>query len=300
MIEQGYFITKYGKIIYAENWVDECFSDYDFDGLHIYSNNRDLCSYGQGKNIKSLDGLFRCLISEGQFNIKKLAERIGDEFKDYLDDEYKDKAIKDIDEDILEDAIQIWSEYADIPGYVFTDKSLFAENFPTYYMTISIRNYSSAGDYFYDKMPDTSENTPDEVFWIDRKTFEEWGTPEDRRDKVFNDMRKTFEDWANGQVYGVSYQEWQEDKHCWTEEEHIGGFIGESFYDLKVLLTEVVGTVEKADNLDDANEKVSGHAFDPSLNDGVLYERACIQAEFDSQQPMLFTKEELKECQNSR
>ena len=63
-------------------------------------------------------------------------------------------------------------------------------------MTISIRNYSSAGDYFYDKMSDTSENTPDEVFWIDRKTFEEWGTPENRRDKVFDDMRKTFEDWA--------------------------------------------------------------------------------------------------------
>lgn len=299
MIKQGYFITKYGEIIYAENWVDEGFSDYDFDGLHIYSNNRDLRSYGQGKNIKSLDGLFRCLISEGQFNIKKLAERIGDELKDYLDDEYKDKAIKDIDESVLEDTIQIWSEYADIPGYVFTDKSLFAENFPTYYMTINIRNYSSAGDYFYDKMSDTSDETPDEVFWIDRETFEAMGISEDDRDEVFNDMRKTFEDWANGRIYGLSYQKWQEDKHCWTEKEHIGGFIGESFYDLKVLLTNVVGTVEETDSLDDANEKAGGHAFDPSLNDGVLYEQARVQAELDKQ-PKLFTDEELAECQNSK
>ena len=299
MIEQGYFITKYGEIIHAENWVDEGFSDYDFDGLHIYSNNRDLRSYGQGKNIKSLDGLFRCLISEGQFNIKKLAERIGDELKDYLDDEYKDKAIKDIDESVLEDAIQIWSEYGDIPGYVFTDKSLFAENFPTYYMTVCVRSFSSAGDYYYNRMSDTSDETPDEVFWIDRETFEAMGISEDDRDEALDGMLKTFEDWANARIYGLSYQKWQEDKHCWTEEEHIGGFIGRSFYDLKVLLTEVVGTVEKADNLDDANEKVSGHAFDPSLNDGVLYERARVQAELDKQ-PKLFTEEELKECQNSR
>ena len=299
MIEQGYFITKYGEIIHAENWVDEGFSDYDFDGLHIYSNNHDLCSYGQGKNIKSLEGLFRCLISEGQFNIKKLAERIGDEFKDYLDDEYKDKAIKDIDESVLEDAIQIWSEYGDIPGYVFTDKSLFAENFPTYYMTVCVRSFSNAGDYYYNRMSDTSDETPDEVFWVDRETFEAMEIPEDGRDEVLDDMLKTFEDWANARIYGLSYQKWQEDKHCWTEEEHIGGFIGESFYDLKVLLTDVVGTVEKADNLDDANEKVSGHAFDPSLNDGVLYERARVQAELDKQ-PKLFTEEELKECQNSR
>ena len=299
MIEQGYFITKYGEIIHAENWVDEGFSDYDFDGLHIYSNNHDLCSYGQGKNIKSLEGLFRCLISEGQFNIKKLAERIGDEFKDYLDDEYKDKAIKDIDESVLEDAIQIWSEYGDIPGYVFTDKSLFAENFPTYYMTVCVRSFSNAGDYYYNRMSDTSDETPDEVFWVDRETFEAMEIPEDGRDEVLDDMLKTFEDWANARIYGLSYQKWQEDKHCWTEEEHIGGFIGESFYDLKVLLTDVVGTVEKADNLDDANEKVSGHAFDPSLTDGVLYERARVQAELDKQ-PKLFTEEELKECQNSR
>ena len=299
MIEQGYFITKYGEIIHAENWVDECSSDYDFDGLHIYSNNYDLRSYGQGKNIKSLDGLFRCLISEGQFNIKKLAERIGDELKDYLDDEYKDKAIKDIDESVLEDAIQIWSEYGDIPGYVFTDKSLFAENFPTYYMTVCVRSFSSAGDYYYNRMSDTSDETPDEVFWIDRETFEAMGISEDDRDEALDGMLKTFEDWANARIYGLSYQKWQEDKHCWTEEEHIGGFIGESFYDLKVLLTDVVGTVEKADNLDDANEKVSGHAFDPSLNDGVLYERARVQAELDKQ-PKLFTDEELAECQNSR
>ena len=299
MIKQGYFITKYGEIIHAENWVDESFSDYDFDGLHIYSNNRDLRSYGQGKNIKSLNGLFRCLISEGQFNIKKLAERIGDELKDCLDDEYKDKAIKDIDESVLEDAIQIWSEYADIPGYVFTDKSLFAENFPTYYMTVCVRSFSSAGDYYYNRMSDTSDETPDEVFWVDRETFEAMEIPEDGRDEALDDMLKTFEDWTNGRIYGLSYQKWQEDKHCWTEEEHIGGFIGESFYDLKVLLTEVVGTVEKADNLDDANEKAGGHAFDPSLNDGVLYERARVQAELDKQ-PKLFTEEELKECQNSR
>ena len=299
MIKQGYFITKYGEIIHAENWVDESFSDYDFDGLHIYSNNRDLCSYGQGKNIKSLNGLFRCLISEGQFNIKKLAERIGDELKDYLDDEYKDKAIKDIDESVLEDAIQIWSEYGDIPGYVFTDKSLFAENFPTYYMTVCVRSFSSAGDYYYNRMSDTSDETRDEVFWIDRETFEAMGISEDGRDEALDDMLKTFEDWTNGRIYGLSYQKWQEDKHCWTEEEHIGGFIGKSFYDLKVLLTEVVGTVEKADNLDDANEKISGHAFDPSLNDGVLYERARVQAELDKQ-PKLFTDEELAECQNSK
>ena len=299
MIKQGYFITKYGEIIYAENWVDEGFSDYDFDGLHIYSNNRDLRSYGQGKNIKSLDGLFRCLISEGQFNIKKLAERIGDEFKDCLDDEYKDKAIKDIDESVLEDAIQIWSEYADIPGYVFTDKSLFAENFPTYYMTVCVRSFSNAGDYYYNRMSDTSDETPDEVFWVDRETFEVMEIPEDDRDEALDDMLKTFEDWANARIYGLSYQKWQEDKHCWTEKEHIGGFIGKSFYDLKVLLTDVVGTVEKADNLDDANEKVSGHAFDPSFNDGVLYERARVQAELDKQ-PKLFTDEELAECQNSK
>ena len=299
MIEQGYFITKYGEIIHAENWVDEGFSDYDFDGLHIYSNNYDLRSYGQGKNIKSLNGLFRCLISEGQFNIKKLAERIGDELKDYLDDEYKDKAIKDIDESVLEDAIQIWSEYADIPGYAFTDKSLFAENFPTYYMTVCVRSFSNAGDYYYNRMSDTSDETPDEVFWIDRETFETMGISEDDRDEALDGMLKTFEDWANARIYGLSYQKWQEDKHCWTEEEHIGGFIGESFYDLKVLLTDVVGTVEKTDNLDDANEKAGGHAFDPSLNDGVLYERARVQAELDKQ-PKLFTEEELKECQNSR
>ena len=299
MIKQGYFITKYGEIIYAENWVDEGFSDYDFDGLHIYSNNRDLSSYGQGKNIKSLDGLFRCLISEGQFNIKKLAERIGNEFKDYLDEEYKDKAIKDIDENVLEDAIQIWSEYADIPGYVFTDKSLFAENFPTYYMTVCVRSFSNAGDYYYNRMSDTSDETPDEVFWIDRETFEAMEIPEDGRDEVLDDMLKTFEDWANARIYGLSYQKWQEDKLCWTEEEHIGGFIGKSFYDLKVLLTDVVGTVEETDSLDDANEKAGGHAFDPSLNDGVLYERARVQAELDKQ-PKLFTDEELAECQNSK
>ena len=299
MIKQGYFITKYGEIIHAENWVDEGFSDYDFDGLHIYSNNRDLRSYGQGKNIKSLDGLFRCLISEGQFNIKKLAERIGDEFKDYLDDEYKDKAIKDIDENVLEDAIQIWSEYADIPGYVFTDKSLFAENFPTYYMTVCVRSFSNAGDYYYNRMSDTSDETPDEVFWVDRETFEVMEIPEDGRDEALDDMLKTFEDWANARIYGLSYQKWQEDKLCWTEEEHIGSFIGESFYDLKVLLTDVVGTVEETDSLDDANEKAGGHAFDPSLNDGVLYERARVQAELDKQ-PKLFTDEELAECQNSK
>ena len=130
-------------------------------------------------------------------------------------------------------------------------------------MTISIRNYSSAGDYFYDKMSDTSENTPDEVFWIDRKTFEEWGTPEDRHDKVFDDMRKTFEDWANGRVYGVSYQEWQEDKLCWTDEEHIGGFLGDTFYSLEKILAKALCPVEAVNNLSDANEKTGCHAFDP-------------------------------------
>lgn len=299
MIEQGYFITKYGEIIHAENWEDEWNSGYDFDGLNIYSNNRDLFSYGQGKNIRSLGNLFSCLIAEGQFNIKKLAERIGDELKEHLDAEYKDKAIKDLDEDVLEDAIQDWLMYVDIPGYVFTDKSLFAENFPTYYMTIHLRNYSCAGDYFYDRMSDTSDEIPDEVFWVDRETFEAMEVPEDGRDEVLDNMRKAFEDWANGRVYGLSYQKWQEDKLCWTEEEHIGGFLGSSFYDLKTILTDVVGTVEKADNLADANEKAGGHAFDPSLNDGVLYERKR-RAEFDSQQPMLFTEEELKECQNSK
>ena len=148
MIEQGYFITKDGKIVHAENWYDECSSSYEFEGLHIYSNNRNLCSYGQGKNIGSLGSLFRCLLSENQFNIKKLAERIGDDLKDSLDAEYRNKAIKNLDEDVLEEAIYDWSTCVDIPGYVFTDKSLFAENFPTYYMTISISSYSSAGDYF--------------------------------------------------------------------------------------------------------------------------------------------------------
>ena len=301
MIEQGYFITKDGKIVHAENWYDECMNDMEFfcEGLHIYSNNRDLCSYGQGKNISSLGSLFRCLLSENQFNIKKLAERIGDGLKDSLDSEYRNKAIKNLDEDILKEAIYEWSTCVDIPGYVFTDKSLFAENFPTYYMTISIRNYSSAGDYFYDKMPDTSENTPDEVFWIDRKTFEEWGTPENRRDKVFDDMRKTFEDWANGQVYGVSYQEWQEDKLCWADEEHVAGFLGDTFYSLEKILAEALCPVEAVNNLSDANEKTGCHAFDPSLNEGVLYERACIQAKLDKQ-PKLFTNEELTECQNSK
>lgn len=299
MIKQGYFITKYGEIIHAENWVDESFSDYDFDGLHIYSNNRDLCSYGQGKNIKSLDGLFRCLLSENQFNIKKLAERIGDGLKDSLDAEYRNKAIKNLDEDILKEAIYEWSTCVNIPGYVFTDKSLFAENFPTYYMTVCVRSFSSAGDYYYNRMSDTSDETPDEVFWIDRETFEAMGISEDDRDEALDDMLKTFEDWANARIYGLSYQKWQEDKHCWTEKEHIGGFIGRSFYDLKVLLTEVAGTVEKADNLDDANGKAGCHAFDPSFNDGVLYERARVQAELDKQ-PKLFTDEELAECQNSK
>lgn len=299
MIEQGYFITKDGNVVHAENWYDECSSSYEFEGLHIYSNNRDLCSHGQGKNISSLDSLFRCLLSENQFNIKKLAERIGDDLKDSLDAEYRNKAIKNLDEDVLKEAIYEWSTCVDIPGYVFTDKSLFAENFPTYYMTISIRNYSSAGDYFYDKMSDTSDDVPDEVFWIDRKTFEEWGTPEDRRDEVFDDMRKTFEDWANGRVYGVSYQEWQEDKLCWADEEHVGGFIGESFYSLEKILADALCPVETADNLKDANEKTGCHAFDPSLNDGVLYERARVQAELDKQ-PKLFTDEELAECQNSK
>lgn len=299
MIEQGYFITKYGEIIHAENWEDEWSSIYDFDGLHIYSNNHDLCSYGQGKNIKSLDGLFRCLISEGQFNIRKLAEHIGEKLRDALTDEYKDQAIKDLDEDVLEDALQEWSTYTDIPGYVFTDKSLFMENFPTYYMTISFRNYSCAGDYFYDRMPDTSDEIPDAVFWIDRETFEAWETPEDHRDEVLDDMRKAFEDWANGRIYGLSYQKWQEDKACWTEEDHIGGFLGESFYSLEAILTDAVGTVEAADSLADANEKTGDHAFDPSLNDGVLYERARI-AELDKQQLRLFADEELTECQNSK
>ena len=299
MIEQGYFITKDGNVVHAENWYDECSSGYEFEGLHIYSNNRDLCSHGQGKNISSLDSLFRCLLSENQFNIKKLAERIGDDLKDSLDAEYRNKAIKNLDEDVLKEAIYEWSTCVDIPGYVFTDKSLFAENFPTYYMTISIRNYSSAGDYFYDKMSDTSDDVPDEVFWIDRKTFEEWGTPEDRRDEVFDDMRKTFEDWANGRVYGVSYQEWQEDKLCWADEEHVGGFLGDSFYSLEKILADALCPVEAADNLEDANEKTGCHAFDPSLNDGVLYERARVQAELDKQ-PKLFTDEELAECQNSK
>ena len=299
MIEQGYFITKNGKIVHAENWYDWRSSNYELDGMHVYSNNRDLCSHGQGKNISSIDSLFRCLISENQFNIKKLAERIGDDLKDALYGEDKDKAIKDLDEDVLKEALYDWSTCVDIPGYVFTDKSLFAENFPTYCMTISIRNYSSAGDYFYDKMSDTSEDTPDEVFWIDRKTFEEWGTPEDRRDEVFDDMRKTFEDWANGRVYGVSYQEWQEDKVCWADEEHVGNFLGDSYYSLEKILADALCPVEAVDNLKDANEKTGCHAFDPSLNEGVLYERKRIQEELEKQ-PKLFTDEELAECQNSK
>lgn len=299
MIEQGYFITKDGKIVHAENWYDECSSNYELDGMHVYSNNRDLCSHGQGKNISSIDSLFRCLISENQFNIKKLAERIGDDLKDALYGEYKDKAIKDLDEDVLKEALYDWSTCTDIPGYVFTDKSLFAENFPTYYMTISIRNYSCAGDYFYDKMSDTSEDTPDEVFWIDRKTFEEWGTPEDRRDEVFDDMRKTFEDWANGRVYGVSYQEWQEDKLCWADEEHVGNFLGDSYYSLEKILADALCPVEAVDSLKDANEKTGCHAFDPSFNEGVLYERKRVQEELEKQ-PKLFTDEELTECQNSK
>ena len=301
MIEQGYFITKDGNIVHAENWYDECADDMEFfcEGLHIYSNNRGTRSYGQGKNISSLGSLFHCLLSEGQFNIKKLAECIGDDLKDSLDAEYKSKAIKNLDEDVLKEAIYEWSTCVDIPGYVFTDKSLFTENFPTYYMTISIRNYSSAGVYFYDKMSNTSDGVPDEVFWIDRKTFEEWGTPEDRRDEVFDDMRKTFEDWANGRVYGVSYQEWQEDKLCWADEEHVGGFIGESFYSLEKILADALCLVEAADNLKDANEKTGCHAFDPRLNDGVLYERTRVQAELDKQ-PKLFTDKEFAECPNSK
>lgn len=300
MIEQGYFITKDGKIVHAENWYDECSSSYEFEGLHIYSNNRDLCSHGQGKNISSLDSLFRCLLSENQFNIKKLAERIGNDLMEFVP-EFSEQVMPllDYSEDVLKDTIEKWAEYNDIPGYVFTDKSLFAENFPTYYMTISIRNYSSAGDYFYDKMSDTSDDVPDEVFWIDRKTFEEWGTPEDRRDEVFDDMRKTFEDWANGRVYGVSYQEWQEDKLCWADEEHVGGFLGDSFYSLEKILADALCPVEAVDNLKDANEKTGCHAFDPNLNEGVLYERARVQAELDKQ-PKLFTDEELAECQNSK
>ena len=78
------------------------------------------------------------------------------------------------------------------------------------------------------------------------------------------------------------------DKQCWTDEESVGGFLGDKYYNLEKLLAEEFKEIRKADGLDDANEKTGFDAFDPDLNDGVLFERAWAQKRFEKQQPLLF------------
>ena len=290
MIDKGYFVTKNG-IVYAENWFDNCAGDKDLfcEGLHVFSANRDTRSFGDGENISSMGSLFRCLLSENQYDIKKLAKQIDlCNLKDYLSEDYEGAELKDIPDGELTDAIESWSSDSDIPAFVFSDKSLFAEGFGTYCVPISVRNYSCAGDYFYDEMSSDCETEPDEVFWIDRKTFEEWGVKEEDRWDALEASRKAFEQWANGKVYGMTYRQWLEDKQCWTDEDSVGGFLGDEYYDLEKLLAEEFKEIRKADGLNDANEQTGFSAFNPDLNDGVLFERARAQKEFEKRQPLLF------------
>lgn len=303
-INKGYLVTKNGKIVYAENWYDEI-ADYDLfnEGLHVFSNEYNHCSFGDGKEFKNLGSLFRSFLHDKQYNIKKLAESIKDElievsenFDEDIQTALKADKIGDISESNLIDLIEEWSEYYDIPAKVFSNSELFAENFPYYCCAIYRKCYSNAGDSYYSKVDD---GTVDAVFWVDRTTVDSWGTAEEDRADMMTGIIKTFEDWANGNCYGISYRIWDEEKLCWTEEEHVGGFLGSDFYNLEKICEDALEDAAEIKELSEANELTGSHAFDQELNDGVLYERARIQAELDKQ-PKLFTDEELAECQNSK
>ena len=278
IISKGYFVTKDNQIIYAENWYDAD-SDYiEFnDGLNVYSDMRDMSSWGDGKEYKSLSGLFCTFLQDGQFNIKKLAKLVEEELIDYIPKEYEEnieeKNINGISEEDLKEMLEQWSLDYDIPSFVFSQQDLFTDNFPYCCKAVRIRNYSNAGDYFFDIVCD--DNPPDMVFWVDYDTIASIGVSEENIDTCITQAINTFGDWINGHIFGITYQIWDEDEAIWSEEESIGGFLGDEYYDIvEILKEESSDSITEVASLDEANEKTGLHAFDVSYNNGVRYERS--------------------------
>lgn len=300
--QKGYFLDKNGKLHYAESVYDGDGFDYDdfCDGLQVYSNDRDHRSCGDGEHFKSVEQLFSGFVNDGQFNVKKLAEKLNVTVDDYCEYDWAAEDIKERVEngetvtinDISDDELKEYfaERYPDIcmiPAFVFTDRELLAENFPYYSTGIRMRNYSCAGPTFWDSGYDSEDQEPDAVMWIDRETFEKsWGTAEENRFEQLENTIKTFQDWANGNVFGLRWRDWDEEKDCWTEEDSVWGFVGEDYYDLEILLVEeyeptvtegvrrpIVKTFESLDKMSGMLDHLPKKPFSVEMNDGVLLAR---------------------------
>ena len=91
--------------------------------------------------------------------------------------------------------------------------------------------------------------------------------------KSLNDLKssiKEFESWANGYIFGLTTQIWDEQRDCWTEEDNIGGFLGD-YYDIERLIEDNKGEISYIDNLEDTH--FDKKPFPVEMNHSILYER---------------------------
>lgn len=312
IIDKKYFIDNKNRLFYANNWYDDLYLNFDEidDCLNVFNNSRVYSNFNDGENFSTIEDLFCSFLNNGQWDIYALIKKLDLSVDNYLDYTY---ANDDIVEQIENKEITNLSELADdylldflnnwfvntktIPAWIFTDTEILAKDFPYYSTTCSLKNYSSAGDtYWYPG--DSSEDSPDSVFWIDRKTFDNvFGTPNDSRYNVLEQSIKLFENWANGEIYGLTISEWNPEKDCWEDEEHIGRFIGEDYYSIEKLIEEEHIIIESSSDLNGLEnlDLFSKKPFRIELNDGIIEERNR-QKEFLDKQPKLFSNEELDKC----
>lgn len=290
-IESRYYFDKNGTLYYSENWYDTNyleFSEYD-DSLNAYSNLKDYSRIRDGENFNSIEELFIGFINDGQYNLHKLINKLKltiDDYKDYTEVDESVESISDLTDDELTSFLTDWySEYNRIPAWVFTDTSILSENHSYYSTSCSITNYSCAGNTYWN--PDNiDEDEPDFVFWIDKQTFNDYGVIEDSRYDHLRCSIKVFENWANGYVFGLTTQTWDEQRDCWTEEDNIGGFLG-NYYDIERLIEEDnKGDINYIDNLEDAH--FDKKPFPVEMNNSILYERKRQKEWEDRNQLKLF------------
>lgn len=304
-IKTGYLVTSEGKLKYVENWYDECPMDADFfaEGLNLFSNYRERSSFADGNSYSSVESVFRQFVADKQFDIKKLVKKLKLTIKDYYeyDNEEEIKNIEDLSVEKLTDYLtDYWCEWNTIPAWIFTDKEILADNFPYFCSSVSLRNYSCAGDWFYD-IGSMSDNEPDMICWLERKVLvDEWGCDASAGYDRLGELLGWYQDWANGNVYGLSYRNWDTESKCWSEIENIGGFLGDDNYDIeKIVTSQWMATKDDiipVTTLEEINKEYGFDAYPVELNDGVLYERQRIEKLREELQPKLFSEEELISC----
>lgn len=256
-IESRYYFDKNGTLCYSENWYDTgClnFSEYYNDSLNAYSNLIDYCSIMDGENFNSIEGLFRMFVTDGQYNLQRLIDKLEltiDDYKDYTEVDESIESISELTTNELIDFLTDWySEYRRIPAWIFTDTAILSENHPYYSTSCSITNYSSAGDTYWN--PDNvDDDEPDFVFWVDRKNLSSIDNEDARYDQLKNSI-KDFENWNNGYTFGLTTQTWDEQRDCWIDEYSTCGFLGDEYYNIEELINEMNGhEVKYVNNLED-------------------------------------------------